>query len=102
MTLPFFIRCLIEGITPGDSSELGEDHYSISMSYTKSPSIFGAFSKYPRGYNCSFDAFVWSRNYGEALTRAREKWMEQERRYKANGVKGRVPVHKEGMWHDPG
>lgn len=79
----------------GQSSELGDVHYDgISLSYTHARSIFN------RAYNVCFDTSVWAHDFDEALERAKEKWVEQEKYLKAKGITDRVKVSRSGMYHD--
>ena len=89
-------------VLKGQSSELGKEVYIISLSYSSNHSLqFMRGGKvYFKRYTCSFDTRVWAHNQEEAVERSKEKWMEQEREYIANGVKGRVKVPKEGMYCD--
>jgi len=90
-------------VLKGQSSELGKYVYSISLSYSGNHlrQFTSRGSTYREIYACSFDTRVWAHDVDEAVERAKEKWMESERKLIAEGARGRILVPKERMRYSP-
>jgi|SRR3989344_3616704 len=82
-------------------SYLGGEVYPITLTYRDKWCLQGSDNPGSEKYTFLFDTLVWAHDVDEAVERAKEKWMESERKLIAEGARGIILVPKERMRYSP-